>query len=126
VLGGGTGRWKDDPWADICQADVVVTHAGLNALAEIAAARKPAVIVPQARPHDEQIATARALDSRGLAVVSAIWPAAASWRSVLDAALAIGGGRWGSWSSGTGASHAARLIESVSQRARTGQPCASR
>jgi hypothetical protein len=55
---GGTGNWNDDPWTALCQADVVVTHAGLNALAEVAAARKPAVVIPQARPHGEQAATA--------------------------------------------------------------------
>ena len=54
VLGGAAGSWLADPWPLLCQADVVVTHGGLNAVAEVAAARKPAVVVPQVRPHGEQ------------------------------------------------------------------------
>jgi Glycosyltransferase family 28 C-terminal domain len=116
VLGGRTGRWEDDPWTALCRADVVVTHAGQNAVAEIAAARKPAVIIPQPRPHGEQLATARALASAGLAVTVGTWPAAADWPSVLRAAISRGGDRWESWSSGTGARRAATLIESVDSR----------
>jgi hypothetical protein len=117
---GGTGNWDEDPWPALCQAGVVVTHAGLNALAEVAAARKPAVVIPQARPHGEQDATARALASAGLAVVVHGWPAAACWPAVLRAALRIGGARWRSWSPGTAAARAARLIESAGRI-----PCAS-
>ena len=64
VLGGAAGQWVDDPWPALCRADVVVTHGGMNAIADVAAARKPAVVVPQARPHGEQLATARALAGR--------------------------------------------------------------
>jgi len=113
---GGTAAWKEDPWADLCHADVVVTHAGLNALAEIAAARKPAVVIPQARPHGEQTATARALASARLAVTVPAWPDAARWPGLLHAALRMGGSRWRSWSTGAAAAHAARLIESAGHR----------
>jgi hypothetical protein len=126
VLGRGTGRWEEDPWAVLCRADVVVTHAGQNAVAEVAAARKPAVIIPQSRPHGEQLATARALASAGLAVIAGTWPAAADWPAVLHAAVSRGGNRWESWSSGTGARRAAGLIESVGLRTGPVQPCASR
>jgi hypothetical protein len=122
---GGTGPWKHDPWADLCQADVVVTHAGLNTLAEVAAARKPAVVIPQARPHGEQAATARALASARLAVIAHIWPTADRWPAVLHAALRIGGSRWASWSPGTAAAHAARLIESASQHSSSQPSCVS-
>lgn len=121
VLGSGAGCWQDDPWTALCRADVVVTHGGQNAVAEVAAARKPAVIIPQSRPHGEQMATARALESAGLAVIAGSWPAATDWPSVLRAAARRGGDRWESWSSGTGARRAARLIESV----RLGKLCAS-
>ena len=42
-------------------ADVVVTDAGQNAIAEIAACRTPAVVVPADRPHEEQATTASVL-----------------------------------------------------------------
>jgi hypothetical protein len=118
---GGASSWKHDPWADLCQADVVVTHAGLNALADVAAARKPAVVIPQARPHGEQAATARALASARLAVMADAWPAAERWPAILNAALRLGGSRWRCWAPGSAAADVARLIESASQ-----QTCASR
>ena len=63
-----------------CGADVVVTHAGQNAIAEVAAARRPAVVVPQARPHDEQRATAAALPARRPGRgTRPRWPAARDW-----------------------------------------------
>ena len=80
ILGGTAGHWTDDPWPELCAADVVVSHAGLSCLAAIGAARKPAVVLPQPRPHDEQLATARALGSAGLALISRSWPAADRWR----------------------------------------------
>ena len=76
VLGPPGRRWVADPWPLLCAADVVVTHAGQNAIADVAAARRPAVIVPQPRPFDEQATTARALDAAGLAVVC---PTLACW-----------------------------------------------
>jgi Glycosyltransferase family 28 C-terminal domain len=118
ALGGAAGPWLDDPWPALCQADVVVTHGGMNAIADVAAARKPAVVVPQARPHDEQLATSQALAQAGLAVVADRWPPAASWPSLLSDALELGGERWAAWSTGTGADDAAKIIESVAERHR--------
>jgi hypothetical protein len=127
VLGGPTGPWVADPWPLLCRADVVVTHGGMNAIAEVAAARKPAVVVPQARPHGEQQATGRALARAGLAVVTDGWPQPTSWPAVLRTALQLGGERWTAWSPGTGANDAAKIIESAGMRRRGGiKPCAVR
>jgi Glycosyltransferase family 28 C-terminal domain len=127
VLGGTAGSWVTDPWPLLCRADVVVTHGGMNAVAEVAAARKPAVVVPQARPHGEQQATGRALARAGLAVVTDGWPQAARWPAVLRSALELGGERWTAWSPGTGANDAAEIIESVGGRQPRGsEPCAVR
>lgn len=41
----------------------VVTHADQNALAEVAAVRRPAIVVPRQRPHDEQTTAAAVLDT---------------------------------------------------------------
>lgn len=116
ALGGASGHWAADPWPQICQADVVVVHAGLNGLAEVAAARRPAIVAPQTRPHDEQYATARAIAAVGLAVVVEGWPKPAEWVGHLDQALRLGGERWSAWSFGDGAAQAARIIESVAAR----------
>ena len=116
TLGGATGRWAKDPWTALCRADVVVTHAGLNSLAAVAAARKPALVVPQARPHDEQLMTARALARAGFAIVARRWPQAACWPGLLSTAAELGGDRWAEWSPGTGAQAAAEVIRSVAAR----------
>jgi hypothetical protein len=110
VLGGSAG-WIPDPWRGLRRADVVVTHAGQNALAEAAAARVPAVVVPQSRPHDEQTATADVVDRTGLATVCRDWPAPSAWPALLDEAAAPDGSRWALWCPGDGADRAARLVE---------------
>lgn len=116
----GPGSWSDDPWGEITRADVVVSHAGFGALAEIAAARVPAIVIPQARPHDEQTTTAATLDAVGLAVVRDRPPPAHEWPELLDAALALGGDRWQLWSSGHGAQAAARIVSAVAEGLRFG------
>ncbi|MFI8633393.1 glycosyltransferase [Microbacterium sp. NPDC077663] len=84
VLGGDA--WADDPWPALLSAGVVVSWAGQNAVADLAAARAPAVVVPQERPFDEQRETGRALHRAGLAQVRDDWPAAAQWPDLIDRA----------------------------------------
>ena len=110
VLGPPSTRWVEDPWPLLCAADVIVTHAGQNAIADVAAAKRPAVVIAQPRPHDEQHATARALHQAQLAVVSPSWPAPEDWNTVLEAALRLGGSGWQRWSTGTGAEQAAAVL----------------
>lgn len=100
---GGTGRWVDDPWDELLAADVVVTHAGLGALAEVSAARRPAVVLPQPRPFGEQDATAARLARAGLAEVPDRLPSRRTWPAVLDRALGRGGAGWARWNDGGGA-----------------------
>jgi hypothetical protein len=103
-----------DLWSELHAADVVVTHAGQGAVADVAAARRPAVIVPQYRPFDEQGATAAAVSRLGAAVGLRRWPHhPADWPGLLDRALATGGGGWSVWSSGQGATEAARRIDAM-------------
>lgn len=113
---GGTGtNWADDVWRRLQASDVVITHGGQNALAEVAAARRPALIVPQSRPFDEQVSSSRALDRAGIARACPGWPAAAQWDQLLTAALRRGGSRWSEWSDGRGADRAAEVIGRCSQ-----------
>ena len=103
-----------DLWADLVAADVVVTHGGQNAVAEVAAARRPAVVVPQPRPFDEQRATAAAVDRLGAAIGLQSWPSdPRDWPGLLDRAVARGGAGWQRWSTGGGAAEAARLLDSM-------------
>lgn len=111
---GGTA--DEDLWADLLAADVVVTHAGQNAVAEVAAARRPAVVVAQPRPHDEQIATARRINDWRIAVGCESWPEARAWPALLARAHAHGGSDWARWSSGDGAAQVARHLHHLADR----------
>ncbi|HET8766976.1 MAG TPA: glycosyltransferase [Pedococcus sp.] len=107
-----------DLWDELLRADVVVTHAGQNAVAEVAAARRPAVVVAQPRPYDEQVATAECVQELGLAVGRSSWPRPREWPELLEQAVAIGGEGWGRWSTGDGASRAAGFLSGVGLAAR--------
>ena len=65
----GGDTWRSDIETALDEADVVVTHAGLGALADLAARDVPAVVCPQPRPHDEQRRLAAALARAGWAQV---------------------------------------------------------
>jgi hypothetical protein len=113
VMGLPGHAWIADSWPTLCAADVVVTHAGQNAIAEVAAARRPAIVLPQQRPHEEQVATARALERCGLATVLPAWPAAQEWPALLDRMIAGEAPRWEQWAPGDGAQRAAGLIDAA-------------
>ncbi len=109
VLGPPGTRWVVDPWPLLCAAGVVVTHAGQNAIADVATARRPAVVIPQPRPHDEQATTARALGEAGLAIVHERWPSG-TWSDTLERALELGGEGWERWATPSAAGRAAALL----------------
>jgi UDP-N-acetylglucosamine--N-acetylmuramyl-(pentapeptide) pyrophosphoryl-undecaprenol N-acetylglucosamine transferase len=111
----GPGAWCDDPWPALCSADVVVTHAGLGALADVAAAGRAAVVIPENRPHAEQHASVRALAAAGLAVTANRWPAAEQWPELLARAVDHGGRDWQRWHTHGAARRAARVIETVAR-----------
>ncbi|MCW2582253.1 MAG: hypothetical protein JWQ53_1043, partial [Klenkia sp.] len=113
---GGPGEWSADPWPVLSAADVVVTHAGQNALAEVAAARRPAVVVAQDRPFREQHRTTEALHDTGIAVGLPGWPAAEEWAGLLARAQELGGDRWERWSPGDAARRAAAVVTAVAGR----------
>jgi glycosyl transferase family 28 len=118
VLDPTLGTWLEDPYLALCEADVVVTHAGQNAVAEVAAARRPAVVVPAVRPHGEQRATGRALESGPWPVlVRDTWPSQ-GWSSLLHEASALDGSRWDTWCDGKEAARFAGLVREASRAAR--------
>ncbi|NKE09859.1 MULTISPECIES: glycosyltransferase [Kocuria] len=68
VIGGRT--WVPDPRNLLERADVIITAAGQNSVADVAALGRRAVVVAQERPFQEQEATARILREAGLAVTA--------------------------------------------------------
>jgi hypothetical protein len=119
ALGGSSGCWTDDPWPEICTADVIVTHAGQSCVADIAVAKRRAVVMPRPRPFDEQRATAAVLRRHALATVVRGWPDGRAWPSLLARALASEPHRWGRWQVQGAAARAATAIESTAQRCAT-------
>jgi hypothetical protein len=113
-VGGSSGTWVDDPRPLLARARVVITHAGQNALADVAGAYRPAIVLPQPRPFDEQTTTAAVLSRSGWpAVVRETHPGASDWGELLAEAAAHDGSRWSTWNDGQGARRAADVIEQV-------------
>ncbi len=115
ALGGGDGSWVPDPWPQICAADIVVTHAGQGAVADVAASRRPAVVIPQPRPYDEQEATAAVLRRYRLATVVRDWPVMQAWPGLLARTL-TGDPQWSRWRVDGAAARAATAIEATARR----------
>ncbi|MCV7420327.1 hypothetical protein H7K45_07230 [Mycobacterium yunnanensis] len=112
-LGVAGGPWADDPWPNLCTADVVVSSAGQSSIADIAAAGRPAVIIAADRPFGEQRATAAALRRAGVAAVRPSWPEMSDWPGVVEAARGLDSQGWQQWQTVGAAERAAALIERV-------------
>lgn len=108
-----------DVWQDLHRSDVVVCHAGNNAVAEVAAARRPAIVIAQDRPFREQHHTAAALDLSGICVGLSAWPTVDSWPHLLERALERGGSGWSSWNPRDGAQQAARHLDDLAEEMTT-------
>jgi hypothetical protein len=119
VIGGAESRWADDPWPQICAADVVVTHAGQGAVADVAAAQRRVVVIPQRRPYDEQSATATVLRRHRLATVARHRPDVRAWPGLIAQASASDPEKWTRWEVAGAASRAARAVETTAQRCAT-------
>jgi len=102
---------SDDVFARLAEVDVVITHAGQNAVAEVAAAGTPAIVVADDRPHGEQRATAARLQNSGIAAGLSGWPADRAWPELLTAARRRGGQGWTRWTAGDGAAAAAGFLD---------------
>ena len=109
----GPQHWTDDLWPDLCAANVIVTHGGIGAISDIAVADKPAVVLPQARPHAEQKHTAAALKAANLALVLDSVPT--RWEPVLEQALGLHTNGWQTWSTGDAARRFARLVTEIAR-----------
>jgi hypothetical protein len=136
VLGDSADSWVDDPWPFLRAAEVVVSAAGQNSVADLAAASARAVVLPQQRPFDEQRTTALLLAARGLAVVPGAgsddesaggalrgledapsgdaWPAPPAWPELLARARALRPG-WDLWQVEGAAARAAAVVAEVAR-----------
>ena len=103
---GGT----EDVWTALHRAEVVVVHGGHNAVAEVAAARRPAVVIAQDRPFAEQLRRVELLRAEGMVALDR-WPGAPEWPGLLDRARAAGAGPWERWAPGDGARRAAAFLD---------------
>jgi UDP-N-acetylglucosamine--N-acetylmuramyl-(pentapeptide) pyrophosphoryl-undecaprenol N-acetylglucosamine transferase len=110
VAAGGAAAWIDDLWPTLTAAELVITHAGQNAIADIALCEKAAIVLPQQRPFGEQHATAQALADAGIAVVAEAWPRIEEWPALAAEAVSLDVGRWTAMEVRGAAARAAAVI----------------
>ncbi|MDR7329159.1 hypothetical protein [Corynebacterium guangdongense] len=110
---GGANR-VEDPMPHLQAAGCVVAAAGQNSVADLAAARAPAIVLAQRRPFGEQTATARVLADAGLAVCPQAFPEPGDWAPLAELARQRAG-NWERWQTEGAAGRAARIIEEVAR-----------
>jgi hypothetical protein len=112
--GAGSDDRIDDVWPLLSRATVVVSAAGQNSIADLAAADARAVVIAQERPFDEQREMARVLAAHGLARTVA---ADASPAEVVDGIrrAADTAPRWDVWQVSGSAARAAAAIEELAR-----------
>lgn len=113
-------EWTDpagiECWDDLMDSDVVITHASPDAVADVACARRPAIVLAQARSDDAQHAIASAVQRLGVARGLSRWADEHEWPALLDEALTRGGEVWRRWGS-DGAPFAARCLDEAAAAA---------
>jgi len=102
----------DDPWPLLSSSCVVVSAAGQNSVADLAAAGARAVVVPQDRPFDEQHHTAAALDRWGLARVASADVSPLALADLVERA-ADDAPDWSRWQVAGAARRAAEAVEAM-------------
>lgn len=102
----------DDPWPHLTRSSVVVSAAGQNSVADLAASGSRAVVVAQARPFDEQRATADAVHRWGLAQRAAEDTTAESLVDLVEQAAATAPD-WSRWQVAGAAERMAAAVEAV-------------
>jgi hypothetical protein len=112
VLGPGH-TWTDDVAGQLEASDVVVTQAGESAVAEVAACRRPALVIPAERPHDEQRTTAEVLAGGSWPVLVEPRFPLSGWAERLEAVSRLDGTRWAGWCDGKAASRIADVLDVV-------------
>lgn len=112
AIGHDSASRIDDPWPLLASSTVVVSAAGQNSVADLAAAGARAVVVAQDRPFDEQRATADALERWTLARVAPDDVDAAGIVALVEAA-AGDAPDWSRWQVAGAARRAAEAVEAM-------------
>jgi hypothetical protein len=112
AVGHDPGSRVDDPWPLLTTHTVVVSAAGQNSVADLAAAGACAVVVAQDRPFDEQRHTACALHRWGLARVAPDGVDAAGIVALVEEA-ATRPPDWSRWQVTGAAERAAEAVEAM-------------
>lgn len=115
--------WIDDPWPLLCGADVVISHAGHNAVSEVAACGNPLIAVAEDRPFGEQAAKVRCLNASRTGVGLDSWPNPAELIYALESISRMPP-QTGDLSDGLGAKRAAAYIEDLAANGRLKSPSA--
>lgn len=102
----------DDPWPLLTRSTVVVSAAGQNSVADLAAAGARAVVIAQDRPFDEQLDTANALARWGLARQAHSRTGAADLVDLIERAAADDPD-WSRWRTEGAAARMAAAIDAV-------------
>jgi len=112
---GGDGLWDSDPWPHLQRADLVLTAAGQNSIAEVAASRTPALVMALDRPHQEQQHMLAALERGPWPVLRAPDPQDdVGWDSAIAELTRRDGQDWASWCDGEAAVRFAELLSRFS------------
>ncbi|MGJ0389375.1 glycosyltransferase [Microbacterium sp. CGR1] len=112
TAGAGDDDRVADVWPLLCRATVVVSAAGQNGIADLAAAETRALVIAQDRPFGEQEHTARVLAALGLAVTVREDATPTEVADGVRRAAAIAPG-WQAWQATGAAARAAAAIEEV-------------
>ncbi|MCH8564368.1 hypothetical protein LTH96_01255 [Nesterenkonia sp. LB17] len=124
---GGESSWEADPWPLLKRADLVLTAAGQNSIAEVAASRTPALVTALDRPHQEQAHMLAALERGPWPAVRAPAPDDdAGWDRAVAHTLSLDGADWTSWCDGAAADRFAALLHSMLAPTRRTSPTAPR
>lgn len=112
TAGAGDDDRVDDVWPLLCRATVVVSAAGQNGIADLAAADARAVVIAQERPFGEQDDTARVLAAHGYALTAAEDVSPEELVELVHRAASTSP-RWDGWRVAGAAARAAAVIEEV-------------
>ncbi|GLK66749.1 glycosyltransferase [Hansschlegelia plantiphila] len=108
--------WVPDAPAWIAGAEFVVAGAGDGAVADVAAARRPFLCIPEQRPYREQTDKARVLERAGAAVVVDRWPEPGSWPALRAHLASLDRDALRPLADPHGAAKAAAWIEAIADR----------